>query len=578
MVGWGWLVACQDPATDGVPTTPTEETGRPPRETGPAGGTGHTGAAATATAETAVDPDLELELFPRDRVLQVEIELAPEDWDTLRFEARPLVDDLTGECLSAPFVSPYTELPAVVTIDGLILPDVHLRKKGFVGSMDAVRPSLKVDLDDLVPGRDVSGFDRLTFNNQLQDPSGIRSCLAAEALRMLGVPASRCALAHLTVNGQDLGLYAHVEDVEKGVLPGAALDGGQVYEGSVTDFTDGFVHTFEPETDETDPDLELPLRVVRALEATDASLERELGAVADLPAVYAFWAAEATIAHIDGYSAHRNNFYAVWPKGRGLVLIPTGLEATFGWDPNLPEPPGTPLLQTDATLFWRLQSAPATRAAFLQVLDATLASWDEASLHDEIDRLAGLAAPYVPRAELALHVALLEAFVDGREAAMRADAANLGATREAPPPDPECLTPAGPITLTFDTTFGTLAEPAQRTGTASLTNDDGTFMGGAIAGIVGEVVTLQLEGRDGLRATTVTFQLDASIAGRSPVPVGTTAVFGTYGRNDAQAGGVRSAYLGGGTLVLDAFGTSPGDPVRGSFTGTLSEGSLLVAL
>lgn len=557
---WAWL-ACTAPTT----TSPD------PRHTAATLPTGLPDDSAeverhSAEPTTETDPDVDLELFPRDRVLQVELELAPEDWDTLRFQDRDHVAAFTGDCLQAPFVSPYTEFPATVTIDGVRIEQVNLRKKGFMGSIDTQRPSLKVDFDDLVPRRDVGGADRMTLNNQFQDPSGFRSCLSAEGMAMLGIPASRCALAHVVVNGTDLGVYAEVSDVEDEVLPGFDLDDGQAYEGSASDLIAGFVHTFEPETPETDPALGPLLAVTDALVLPDDQLVAALDPLVDLPAVYRFWSAESILFHRDGYSGHRNNFWAVFPPGGRMTLIPTGMEATFGWDPGLPEPVGSPQILTDATLFWRLHEHPVTRAAFVAEHEAMLELWDEVRMNAEVDRLSALARPYVDAAEWAAAVADTHAFVDRREAVMRADLLTFDAPRTEPPPDPVCLEAAGPVSVTFETTWQ--GGPGGR---SEVTDADGTFRGTAVVGPAGDGgMSLVLRGVDGQRR----LQLGVAVAemprsqGAWSLPVGTMTTTVTWTRLDptreAPAG-----WLGSGTLSLEAFGTNPGDPVRGTVSGTL---------
>lgn len=538
-----------------------------PHETGPSV-PDHTGA-ATDTAPEEVDPDIDLDLFPRDHVLEIDVVMDPADWDALRFQSRPIIDMFTGPgCLDGPFESPFTEFPSEVTIDGVVLPDVHLRKKGFIGSADVVRPSLKLDTNDLVPHRDVGGLDKINLSNQLQDPSGFRSCLAAEALAVLGVPGSRCSLAHVTVNGQDLGLYANIEDVTKGVLARAGLDGGQIYEGTLSDFDPGYLLTLEPETPETDPDLALPHALTEALALPDDQLLDALTPLVDLPAVHRAWAAEALLGLIDGFSTHRNNFVVAWPPDAGMVFVPTALEASFGFEASTPA--GDHPIATDATFFRRMQGAPATRDAFLLTLDEVLDRWDEPTLHAEIDRLSALAAPFVDAAALAEAVATSDAWVDAREAEVRADAASFADQRPPTLSDFPCFVPGGALTLSFDTTFDTLAAPPG-TGASQVTSAEGTFGGGSVVGRDGDTVLLRLLDTSAGQTVIIDVRIDASLADASPslLQMGTLATTGTYLWLDGRGGAV-AGMLGGGDLVLDAWSTTPGAPVRGSFTGSVS--------
>ena len=68
-----------------------------------------------------------------ERVLEVVIEIDPEDWDTLRHQTRTF-EDLMAEIekyqLSRPFASIYDWFPATVTIDGETHTEVGCARRG----------------------------------------------------------------------------------------------------------------------------------------------------------------------------------------------------------------------------------------------------------------------------------------------------------------------------------------------------------------------------------------------------------------------------------------------------------------
>ena len=96
-------------------------------------------------------------LFPTDRVLDVQIQLAPSDWDALRFQTRNFSSALDARRKYAPLETPYQYVKADVSIDGTLLTGVGLRKKGFLGSQNTVRPSLKIILNKYEKGRSIDG-------------------------------------------------------------------------------------------------------------------------------------------------------------------------------------------------------------------------------------------------------------------------------------------------------------------------------------------------------------------------------------------------------------------------------------
>ena len=87
----------------------------------------------------------------------------------------------------------------------------------------------------------MSGLTRFTLNNAKQDPSYVNQCIGYDLFRAAGVPAPRCNFANVTVNGENLGLYVHVESVKKPYLRQYfASDEGNLYEGTLSDFRDGW--------------------------------------------------------------------------------------------------------------------------------------------------------------------------------------------------------------------------------------------------------------------------------------------------------------------------------------------------
>ena len=58
-----------------------------------------------------------------------------------------------------------------MTIDGVSFPEVGLRKKGFLGSLNAFRPSLKIKLNHVDKKASIKGLTNLTLNNNQQDHS-----------------------------------------------------------------------------------------------------------------------------------------------------------------------------------------------------------------------------------------------------------------------------------------------------------------------------------------------------------------------------------------------------------------------
>jgi len=217
---------------------------------------------SSLTAATALKLD---DLFPSDRVLDVQITIENSDWNKLRRQTR---DRRTiGNHKSAPIPSPFTYFDAKVTIEGVTYTKVGLRKKGFLGSLHNSRPSLKVKLDHADPEQRLGGLSSLTFNNNKQDNGLISQYLSYSIFNTAGSPAPRCAFANVSVNGKSLGVYTHVETVRKPLLLREfGTDQGTLYEGTIVDFNPGWENSFELKTGEDAPGRRKIAQVIQALQ------------------------------------------------------------------------------------------------------------------------------------------------------------------------------------------------------------------------------------------------------------------------------------------------------------------------
>ena len=197
-----------------------------------------TSAEAPATSIGGSLKTLKLDdIFPRDRVLEVNIKVADDDWDKLRYQSRNFFEALQPKRQFEEVDSPYSYVEAGVTIDGVSFPRVGIRKKGFIGSQSSSRPSIKIKLNHIDKESAIEGLALLTFNNNQQDNSQMSQFMGYNLFNAAGSPAPRCALAKVTVNGKNLGVYAHVESVKKQLAKrGFGNSKGTLYEGTVVDF------------------------------------------------------------------------------------------------------------------------------------------------------------------------------------------------------------------------------------------------------------------------------------------------------------------------------------------------------
>ncbi|MDE0675725.1 MAG: CotH kinase family protein [Acidimicrobiaceae bacterium] len=537
--------------------------------------------------------------FELDRVLDISIEIAVEDWDVLRNQTRTLADvfaEIEEYGLSRPFASIYTWFSATVTVDGETHAEVGVRKKGFVGSQSSTKPSLKLRFDKYVDDQSLlGGMNRMTLNNSVQDPSMLNTCLSYRVFAAAGNPAPRCNFATVSVNGTDLGLYVHVEEFKAPFLShhfGSA--DGNLYEGTVSDFTPEFRGTIEKKTNEDADDWsDIDAVVAAVADPSDAGL-KALGEVVDLDRFLSFWATEVLVGHWDGYAGDRNNYWFYRVPGGRFVFLPWGTDGTFHLsdDPNpfdnISDPPPSVLaltaipnrLYNDAD--WRLKYV----ARLKQILDDV---WHETELLAAVDKMAAIVQQHALPAEASAagrDTERVRTFISKRKAEILDDLS------PEPPewPEPQAAAPSnagsGTVEVAFETTWGTHLNPnplGQGTVHSLMLNGAPESVGGTgvFAGDANPEERVLLPGVDNPTSIVlVKLEGDGSVSGMSLVidprllAGGTTLVVG----EDAIAGGIWSIPPGAstpdsfspfteGVLELSASGTAPGAAIAGAFSG-----------
>ena len=380
---------------------------------------GESGSRNQAHSAAAAD-----QFFAPDKVLDISIQMAPAEWDELRLQTRhfrELIREIQTYNLSRPFSKPFTWFEATVSVDGELHSRVGIRKKGFLGSLDDDKPSLKLRFDRFVEDRALGGvIERMTLNNSKQDASFLNSCLAYQLFAQAGIPAPRCNFARVSVNGKFLGLYIHVEEIEHHVVPRAFTDGdGNLYEGTISDFTPQLRGTFEKETNSKENDWSDIDAVVAALQDPTENGLQDLARIVDLNSFLTYWAVEVLIGSHDGYAGNRNNFHIYRERDGRFVFLPWGPDQAFATtDGDWDEFVAPQSVLAHGALAHRLYHEPAWRTAYLDRLRSLLHRlWDERALTLRVGQMAAVveanAAP-AERAAAAADTDRIRAFVERR--------------------------------------------------------------------------------------------------------------------------------------------------------------------
>jgi hypothetical protein len=380
-------------------------------------------------------------MFDPDRLLEIDVLIARADWDALRAQELDVLGEIFAPtCGTQPWADPYTFFTAEVTVDGQTLSNVGVRKKGFFGSLSTTMPSLKVKFDEFVGGQQLNSMDRLTLNNNLQDPAHVKQCLAYEVVAEAGVPAPRCNFAHLTVTVDEGAsttvevdrIYTHVESIKDPFLRrhfGSDQDQGRLYEGTLSDFWPGsYRNTIEPKTPTAAADTTEIDALTTTLEDPGLSQAARLAGIqarVDVDDFLTFWAAEGLVGHWDGYVDDQNNFWFYVDPADGLIrFIPWGTDDTWGRGNPLSGRTGDPVhceaIVPRSALARRLYEIPSQKTAYLTELQRQLDDvFDEAWAHAEINRIEALIFPYT--GDLTTELAPIRTFIDAHRALVQAE-------------------------------------------------------------------------------------------------------------------------------------------------------------
>ena len=329
--------------------------------------------------------------FEVNRLLDVKVAMPAADWKKMRYEHHDLFGLITPRKPGKPRPNPYHYFKGNVTIGGKLFKNVGLRKKGLLGSVNAQRPSIKINFDKFGTEQEFEGVSLMTLNNNDTDASLVKQHMAYELFRKAGIPAPRCNFARVTVNGEYLGVYSHVESVRKDFLKRHFTKAsGNLYEGQISDFTEKAAGTFDAKINAKKNDRNDLLKATKALAVPDEQLFDAVGKVINLNDFYRYWAMEGLIGFNDGYSGNQNNFFIYNdPQSGRFKFIPWGADGVFRARSGKASQAGTPMsVMAEGVVAHRLYKTEKGRERYrselLKVLDEV---WDEQALQAKLDKL-----------------------------------------------------------------------------------------------------------------------------------------------------------------------------------------------
>lgn len=159
----------------------------------------------SSTSTTYIEqPNYVTTIFDDDKIIEINIEMDETAW-------QEMLDNASAEEYTA----------ANITVNGTTYNNVAIRPKGNSSLSQIVmddttdRYSFKIKFDEYVDGQTLDGLSKLVLNNNISDATYMKEYLSYKLLDSLGVPTPECAYAHITVNGEEWGLYLAVEPIEE---------------------------------------------------------------------------------------------------------------------------------------------------------------------------------------------------------------------------------------------------------------------------------------------------------------------------------------------------------------------------
>src|SRR5688572_30002765 len=152
------------------------------------------------------------DVFNPFQILTVNLELAEQDWDTIRH-------DLTNEI----------EVPAMFWADGESSILVSVRRKSsraLPSEANPIKVGLKIDINELVDGQKWRGLTKVSLENGA-DSGVVQEGLAWNLHRLAsssyGYQAAFASWVQLRVNGQLIGVFVNAEQRDKQMLRNRGL-------------------------------------------------------------------------------------------------------------------------------------------------------------------------------------------------------------------------------------------------------------------------------------------------------------------------------------------------------------------
>lgn len=242
---------------------------------------------------------------------------------------------------------------ACLSFEGTPVGGVGLRFKGSYGTLKGclddqgnltcTKLSMKVKFSEYDKDLRFYGLKRVNFHSMVRDPSKLHERITYDLYREMGIASPRSAWANLKVNGESLGLFSMVEEIDGAFTSNRWPDdgNGNLFKEAWPITSDPSYYTSHLETNTATPSPEAFVQFYGELAAAaPADRTNALEKWSDLPSLYRYMAVDDAVMNWDGITAYytdaqrsftvNHNYYWYQEQARdSFHLIPWDMDSTL---------------------------------------------------------------------------------------------------------------------------------------------------------------------------------------------------------------------------------------------------------
>ncbi|MEO6190143.1 MAG: CotH kinase family protein [Saprospiraceae bacterium] len=295
-----------------------------------------------------------------------------------------------------------------VIIDGTLVDSVGVKLKGnsSFGYPGRKKP-IKIEFNEYVSGKKYDDLKTINLNNNTLDPTHMREKLVLDFLNSKGLSAPRCTYTKVSYNGQYVGLYKVVEQVDKTFLnTHYANNNGNLFKGDPSGSLgwmgksqSAYSNFYELHNNNTVNDWSDLINLIDNINNTPAAYFKDtLESNLNTAPFIKQWAIENLFVDLDNYFNAPHNYYIYHNTlSNKFEWITWDVSVAFGFYPFKTEAQteSTSIFLSNQPLTNHMLSNPIYRTDYLNAICLYLDDFSNAVLDPKIDSIANLIYPFI---------------------------------------------------------------------------------------------------------------------------------------------------------------------------------------